>query len=437
MVFLKRLLLFLCLPTFIFPPEVIAGVKIKENKSEMFYQKILSLAERKAEKMAILMPKAELQYVLNDKNNAVEEELNQKIAFIEKANPSEINQFKRDLIKLNEQEIVHMSQELRSYLEVLSEKELMSFGDFLGTHRFYQAETMSYRDAFTLEEKKQVLRNAISLDFNFLRSHFNKRIALSSKESLIKDLRSNLFIFKNTNQQKGEIKKILQISLLVLAGVALVTWGISSAVYGARLKRYKSDRENQLNQLKDDLAAKYQAYENELTAAEEKFLAENNYVRTLCGTFSQPDSILCNRFDYQLFTGIKYCSVYCYKQLSTGKETLHEPASCTSPFIPANCYDPQEYWDAYAIGKDDGYDVGYNSGYSSGSSDGQSDGSYDGRQDGYYDGNSDGYYDGYNDGYAQGSSSKSISLIPYLRSESYLQGYRDGLEQYQILFLNF
>jgi len=112
---------------------------------------------------------------------------------------------------------------------------------------------------------------------------------------------------------------------------------------GGRLSRIRSDRETKLSDLQNPLNSQYQTYKDQMTKQELDYLDKNGYIRMVCGTYDHQDSILCNRYDYRLFKGEKHCSVYCYKNLQTGKEALHEPAVCTSPFIPSDCYDPQEY----------------------------------------------------------------------------------------------
>jgi hypothetical protein len=128
---------------------------------------------------------------------------------------------------------------------------------------------------------------------------------------------------------------------------------------------------------------------------------------------------------------------------------MHEPPICTNSFIPADCYDPNEYWDAYARGDADGYDDGYDDGTWDGDDDGHDDGIDHGTQDGQSDGQDDGYDDGYDygydDGYSQGatdgwidsgSPKAKLNFIPFAKSPAYLKGFKDGFEQYQLLFLS-
>lgn len=437
--FIMRFVLnLLILPAFICPPQVFAqGLAAPKKNSAMLYQKVLQIAEKKADLMSRSLPAGNVMIVQSEKNKAVKEELIARISKMEASTNAEVAEFKKSMVKLNEQELSEMSHELQGYLNAMTETEIMKLAETLKESRQYEDEAMQFTSAFTLNEKRMAIKSALQDDLGFLRSVYNKKLAKATKEELKKDLQTNLNTFAAQSSNKADTKKILQISLIALAGIALATWGISSAVYGARLSRIRSDREAKLSELQKNLNAQYQAYKDQLTTEEMNFLKSNGYVRVVCGTYDQPDSILCNRYDYKVFSGQKHCQVYCYRSLTTGKETLHEPAICTSPWIPSDCYDPKEYWDAYARGEDDGYADGYDSGYSRGEDDGSSDGYYDGKSDGYDDGYDDGYAYGYDDGYDSGySPMKRRGFIPLKVSEEYLKGFKDGLEQYRILFLN-
>lgn len=435
------------LPNLLIPPQVMANVP-KKNTKKMVYQELIDLSETKMQRISHLIPMGNLEMVNDLQKDLTNETLDESIQKIEKANLQEIASFKRELIKTNEAELKEQTKELRGHLKALNEREVEKVAKRILSDPMYQDESMEYQSAYTLIEKRNILARALTKDMNFLRTVYNKKIGLFSKKQIIADLKRNQTIINQSSGQKGNVKKLLQISLMALAGVALVTWGISSAVYGARLNRIEDQRIQQLNDYKAELARQYDLYEQELTANEMQYLNDNGYVRMVCGTYQRPNSILCNRYDYQLFSGTRFCQVYCYRQVDTGKETLHESPVCTDPYIPADCYDPQEYWDAYARGDRDGYDDGYrdgthdgdDDGYDDGRSDGANDGDNDGYNDGWDDGYDDGYDIGYSDGYADGanSSSKSLRMMPPMSADkAYMDGYRDGLEQYQLIFLNF
>jgi hypothetical protein len=434
---LRGLLTLLIIPYFLFPPQVFGQV-LERKTSKMVYQQVMGIAEKKTSLLMRSVPMGNIMLINAEKKEAVKSELTKKISELENATNAEVAGFKKALLKLNEQELGEMSRELQGYLNALSDKEISEIGASLFADRRYEGQALEYSVAFTSIEKKRAISNALMEDLGFLRSVYSKKIGLAKREDLQLDLEHNLSIFEQQHAQKTNVKELLQISLLVLAGVALVSWGISSAVYGARLSRVRSERENKLTELKNDLNNQYNAYHDLLTKQEMDFLNANGFVRTVCGTFQQADSILCNRYDYKVFSGTKFCSVYCYKNAQTGKETLHEAPVCTSPFIPADCYDPKEYWDAHARGKKDGYDDGYNQGRNDGKKDGDYYGRRNGDSDGYDDGYAWGYHDGYYDGYASGAASaKSRSIIPFKMNPEYLKGFKDGLEQYQVIFLNY
>lgn len=444
---LTRLLLTLALlPYFLFPREAFSQVQRPAQKKELLYQRVVSMVEKKMTPILAKLPQGNVMMVEQEKRASVRDELTQRIKSLENATNVQVAAYKRELIKLNESELVNLRSELHGYLNAMSEKEINELGKFLVSAPEYKNIAMEYESAFTNKEKATVIKNALSEDLSFLRSVYNKKIGLSTPKALKHDLENNLLFFQSTNKDNN---KILLICAAVLAGVALVSWGIASSKYGGRYKRAESAREQQLNQLKADLQAKYLAYQADLTTKEQNFLRDNGFVRTVCGTYSQPDSKLCNRYNYQLFSGTKHCTVYCQKSTVTGHETMHEPAVCTSAFIPGDCYDPNEYWNAYARGDSDGYSDGYDDGTYDGDDDGHDDGISHGRQDGESDGRDDGYDagydDGYDDGYSRGASDgwadsgspkSQLSFVPFAKSPAYLKGFKDGHEQYQLLFFS-
>lgn len=446
---LSRLVLtLLLLPYFLLPGNVYSQVQVPAPapKKELLYQRVVSMVEKKMAPIMAKLPQGNVMMVEQEKKTAVRDELTKRITSLETATNAEIAAYKRELIKLNESELTVLRAELHGYLNAMSEKELNDLGKFIKTAPEYKTIAMELDSAYTLKEKNLIIKNALADDLSFLRSIYNKKIGLSTPKALKRDLENNLLFFKGGN--KADKEKLLLICGAVLAGVALISWGIASSTYGGRYKRAESAREQQLTALKADLQAKYLAYQADLTIREQNFLRENGFIRTVCGTYSQPDSKLCNRYNYQLFSGTKHCTVYCQKSTVTGNETMHEPAVCTSAFIPADCYNPQEYWDAYARGDSDGYDDGFDDGTYEGRIDGRDDGIDNGRDDGESDGRSDGYDagydDGYDDGYSRGASDgwadsgspKALSFVPFAKTPAYLKGFKDGFEQYQLLFLS-
>lgn len=443
---LRLLLTLLLLPSLLLP-QVSYAQETTLPKRELLYQRVLSLVDKKLAPVHKLLPPGNVLMVEQEKNEAVKAELRKRITDIEGASNAEVVKFKRELIQRNEAELNELRAELYGYLNALTDREVKELGEFLRTSRDYQGLALDFENAYTLTEKRAALKTALAEDLSFLRTIYNKKIGLSTAKALKRDLETNLQFFEGSNKNKD---KLIKISLIVLAGVALVSWGIASSVHGGRYNRAKTQRENELTALKRDLEARYKAYEAELTLQEQNYLQDNGFVRTVCGTYSQPDSRLCNRYNYQLFSGTKHCQVYCQKSNRDGRETMHEPAVCTSSFIPADCYDPSEYWNAYAQGKPIGYNDGYDDGTYDGQRHGAEDGRDEGRRDGEDDGNDDGYDagydDGYDDGYSRGAadgradsgSQKSLrNFIPFAKSPAYLKGFRDGLEQYQLLNLNF
>ena len=122
----------------------------------------------------------------------------------------------------------------------------------------------------------------------------------------------------------------------------------------------------------------------------------------------------------------------CYKNVTTGQETLHEAPVCQNMSLPADCYSYSRERDDYTSGYNDAYDPAYRDGYYDGSQDGTYDGDYDGANDGYNDGNLDGYFDGeadgYNDGFDDGYRDGFDDRWLEGYDDGYYWGYEDGLD---------
>jgi hypothetical protein len=448
MLFMRMVLTLLLLPSFLCPPQAFGQVAADQRASkEMLYQRVIRIVERKTAPIRAQLPQGNVLVVAQEKNSAVRAELRSQAQKLEGASNYDVAQYKRELLRLNESELLHSRSELHGYINALTDREIAEISAFLAANPMYEDMAMEMNFAYTTQEKRAAIKQALSKDLSFLRSVYSQQLGRSSAEDLRRDLERNLSLFE---QDQKSLDKKWVITMLALAGVALVTWGIASSTYGGRYKRALNERERQLTTLKQNLEAQFQAYKADLSNQEMNYLRDNGFVRTVCGTYSMPDSILCNRYNYQLFQGQRHCTVHCFKSTRTGQETLHEAPICTSPFIPGDCYDPSEYWNAYDRGRIEGYADGEWDGTIRGRRDGEDrgrdEGRRDGESDGREDGRRDGYQRGYNDGYSRGASDGARdsaapkSMKSSLTSDpdpDYQRGFKDGLEQYQILFLNF
>ena len=328
--------------------------------------------------------------------------------------------------------------EIKGHLAEMDEFELDVVASILVDNPNYQNELLEYNASFTKTERLNALLNANYRDFDYLNSMAQKRIRAMSLDDTLKSIKNTerRILVSRTEDSfmtKKELMKALQIAGAVLLVVGVVTW---SRYYGD-YKDAKKKRENELTGLKTRLQNELDIKSNELTNEELGFLNDNGYQYMQCGSYSRPDSIICSNYGYTLISGTKYCSVYCYKNITTGKETLHAPPTCTSPFIPTDCDDPHEYSRGYSAGYDLGYPDGDSDGYWDGDRDGADDGSDDGYDDGYDDSFNNGYDDGFDDGYWAGSaeSLKSIGSKVEVRSTGYERGHEQGHKD-AILFKN-
>ncbi len=328
--------------------------------------------------------------------------------------------------------------EIKSHLADMDDFELDIVASILVDNPNYHNELLEYNSSFTKTEKLNALLNANYRDFDYLNSMAQKRIRAMSLEDTLKSIKNTERRVRGSQTEdtfmtKKELMRALQIAGAVLLVVGVVTW---SRYYGD-YKDAKKKREGELTDLRTKLQDELNIKSNELSSEELGFLNDNGYQYMQCGNYSKPDSIICSNYGYTLISGTKYCSVFCYKNITTGKETLHSPPTCTSPFIPSDCDDPLEY----SRGYNDAYDLGYSDGdidgFWDGDSDGADDGADDGYDDGYYDSYNNGYDDGFDDGYWAGGIETVKSIKDNIDIES--KGYKVGHEQGRkdaILFKN-
>jgi hypothetical protein len=185
--------------------------------------------------------------------------------------------------------------------------------------------------------------------------------------------------------------------------------------------------------------AEYARKEQELLAqqSERNRLRDEGYVWAVCKTETRNKTASC-LYDHSSHSGSETCITRCLKNPTTGDET-QQTVSCTSAFIPNNCFLQNRYDQGHDAGFDDGYDHGYDYSYQR---------AYDQAYREYYDrayssaytrGYDYGYSEGYSDGLAQavydnseldgdtctgdcGKSAKSDDEL----AAAYKKGYHEG-----------
>lgn len=348
---------------------------------------------------------------------------------------------REELIKVGRESLEEQKQEIFYQIHNLPTDKLDELAESMADNDSYEDARMAYESAFTRTEKANALAQAVYQDLDHLFSMMGKRSNFMNEQALVNDLKSvqNLY---NTKGDADEDRwlKVLGYAALTVAAVGVVSWGIASGVYSGRYNDRRSQLQNQFNKLKTDLENRYNTLTLRLDQEEKQYLADNGFVYQQCAKYEAPDSIVCNRYDYQKFSGTKFCSVNCYKNTATGQETLHGPVTCTSPFIPADCYDPADYDSGYAQGKADGR----TDGKTDGGNDGWEAGAEDGWEIGYEDGDVDGYTDGYTDGFEDGYNAYFGTLSTPLQVNSttatstgtisrFDSGYQDGLRDAELI----
>lgn len=315
------------------------------------------------------------------------EQTKEKINALKNKNIS-LQHIRKEALLTAAEDIREQKKEVFYQLHNLSNDELDLLAQKLKGNPYYSNALLDYDASYTRTEKANALASAAYRDLDNVLSLTIKRSTTLNREDWIRDLQAS-HDFYNEKAMKKWVKYLI-ISGLIIGTTGLVTWAVANSKYKGKYEKKKAELESKFQDLKRNLEASYNSLQTRLNNDEQNFLKENGFVYTTCKTYEQPDSILCNRFNYQTFSGTKYCSVRCYRNPQTGQETLHEAPVCTSPFVPANCYDPNEYQNGYNKGKNEGYDDGYD------------DGIFDGKEDGREEGHRYGYNRGYDEGYDRG-----------------------------------
>lgn len=350
----------------------------------------------------------------------------------------------------NEARTTAVSETKRAKAELLAKVSLAStetldrYATEMTTNPAYAAFSTEYAGAYTQNEKSRILSIVVAQDMDQVLTMTLKRLNWLNADGLRADLKS---MEKRVFGGKGngeKIKRILLIAGASVAFVGLATWGVASIKYAKIRNDRRGVLEGEFQKLRSELKAtrdslagvqkaeldalvakltkNYADLNVKLTNDELTYLNENGYVRMQCNSYSQTSSIICNKYNYQVFQGQSTCTVMCYKNVVLNRETFFETPVCSSPYIPADCFSQAMYNAEYQ----QGYNHGYTDYRPDGEADGRAQGTIDGRADGAYDGDTDGYNDGYDDGHADGYPIGSYDGYSDGYAERYATGYEDG-----------
>ncbi len=296
----------------------------------------------------------------------------------------------------------------------------------------------NYNLAFTSSEKRRVVLSMITRDLQQIKSAQIKRISLSTRKQLIKELAlSKSFL----SRENTKIKRTTAIILTVLAA-GLATWAITSMIK-SHFEKKTQDMNNDFDNAESDAEKEYAQKTKDLieefeTRAE---LREQGYVWSVCKETRSLQTSSCI-FDHTVHTGEKVCVTRCLKNPETGDERM-AAEYCSSAFIPNNCHIKNQYDTGWDNGYDDGYDVGYDRAYDSAYEDAYADFYNRNYDSGYTHGYDNGYSDGYSDGYDEAVYDDSISGDDFGTEsvftqskgskpvKGYTKGYRDGYRHAQ------
>lgn len=311
----------------------------------------------------------------------------------------------------------------------------------------------NYDYAFNMAEKREVVMTMMMGDLQRVKSATIKRIGMADRAQLIEELKTSDSLFRYKNREWKNI--VIVVLTLALAGFA--SWAIMSSIKKSYAEKTE-DMHDDFDQAETDLEEDYRQRNEDLLATfeERARLREEGYVWQICSTTSSVKTASCS-FDYKTHSGLEICQTRCLKNPTTGEETMHS-TSCSSAYIPSNCFLRNQYdigWDegyedgydnayyeAYQRAYDDAYSTyysdayseaygrGYDYGYSSGYSDGLSEAEYDDTSDDIVE--DDTCYDDDLDGYCDPGMDPSLEKVfPSLKSNDdvfmgYKKGYREG-----------
>ncbi|OFZ21332.1 MAG: hypothetical protein A2X94_07745 [Bdellovibrionales bacterium GWB1_55_8] len=412
---------------------------VQARSQETLLNATLDTISTRYDRIFAKIPQALVNRVDIEKKANLAREVTESIARL-KDDQISTAEFRDRVLKLNQEALQTQKDELIRQIQGFSIETLNEIASVMEGNRSYAEAQQEYMAAFTRKEKADVISRVLISDLDHQFSMMNKRSARMTQAQWILDL-ERMQSAMNTKGDKRWLK-VLGYAVLGIAAVGLVSWGVANSVYSGRYQTRKTELDREFEKTRAQLEAKYNELNQRLSQEQENYLQESGYVWTTCGNYEMPDSILCNGYDYALFQGTKFCSVQCYRHPASGKETMHSAPTCTSPYIPADCYDPSEY--------DRGWDDGYSDGSNDGSADGRYDGDEQGSEDGWYDGQEDGWMDGYDDGYAIGFNEgytdyfwgapmlmtlkqASPNTSPAARDQGYKAGLSDGRNDAKLL----
>ncbi len=343
-------------------------------------------------------------------------------------------------------------------------------------------------DKITVLRKALMERGFREIDNRFMASVVTS--ARLTKLGLMHDIELARNEYSGTKLMDPKLRRILLIGAAVVVGAGLVSYGIANGVYknqyqsaegaiasvyntklstfASELSALKADLNGQASSIESVYQKEYDEYVAKNRAEYNSLLAKNkgeydatkaqnqadyqaliakhkserdallvnrtnqeqvelkNYTRTVCETYRQPNTTICNNFNYDVFKGDSVCTVMCMREAATGKQTMFEAPVCTDPFIPANCFSQAKYDAEYK----DGYGVGNTEGLSDGGKKGGADGTATGKADGKKKGYADGYAYGYDQmdpvGYKDGYKKGYYETFTDRYDEGYKKGFNDG-----------
>jgi hypothetical protein len=224
-----------------------------------------------------------------------------------------------------------------------------------------------------------------------------KKLSILDREGLKRELKLTQSLL---NTKGRDTWKIILVVVIAVAAAGLVSWAVVSATK-KHWERKQRDLEEDFRNRERQLGEEYATKEAELQAMfeERNRLREQGYVWDVCSTTTNMKNVSCS-FDQSAHSGSEVCVTHCLRNPSTG-DALQHTTSCSSAYIPNNCFQKNPYVDGFENGYEDGYYDGFYTGYDDAYYAAYDSYWYDGYDAGYLNGFDWGYNDGFSDGLSQ------------------------------------
>lgn len=321
--------------------------------------------------------------------------------------------------------------ELRQLIEKMPTESLDSlFEESLKVGAYNEELRQDYEAAYTLAEKQQIVLDLVKTDLARLKSVTVKKLGLLDRDTLLAELKTTKSLI---NTKGKDTWKVVLVVVIAVAAAGFVSWAVVSATK-RHWERKTRDMEEDFADQEDRLRKDYANKEEELSAIhrERARLRDEGYVMTVCKTTERQSTVSC-AFDLKSHSGTEVCITRCMRNPATGQE-LMPTTSCSSAYIPSNCFTPNPFVAGYEKGYDEGYDSGYKTSFDAAYHEAYQEHYARAYDKAYENGYSRGYDEGFTDGlqeaeYDDSSQDAAAAVSSSSGTDSVLKGFQKGYRE--------